>query len=132
MKKKLYYIIPFVTTPLLMLLCEFLDNMNLVSLNLYALIALCTLYSVGVGFFSPTHRKFDYLLSAIMPLSLLVFMFVVGLLDKSDLETRFHLYKAVNAAFQSTALLTYLFMAISTFLFSFQPLRNIRKWKANG
>ena len=53
-------------------------------------------------------------------------MFVVGFLDKSDLETRFHLYKAVNAAFQPIALLLYLLMAIVTFLASFKRLRNIK------
>lgn len=124
MKQKLYYAIPFAAVPLLLLLCEVLDNMNLLQMSPY--IAVLLLFSVAMGFFSTTHRTFDYLLTAIMPLSLFCCMFVGGFLDKSDLETRFHLYKAVNAAFQPIALLLYLLMAIVAFLASFKRLRNIK------
>jgi hypothetical protein len=126
MKQKLYYAIPFAAVPLLLLLCEVLDNMNLLQMSPYILGAMLLLFSVAMGFFSTTHRTFDYLLTAIMPLSLFCCMFVGGFLDKSDLETRFHLYKAVNAAFQPIALLLYLLMAIVTFLASFKRLRNIK------
>ena len=126
MKQKLYYAIPFAAVPLLLLLCEVLDNMNLLQMSPYILGAMLLLFSVAMGFFSTTRRIFDYLLTAIMPLSLFCCMFVVGFLDKSDLETRFHLYKAVNAAFQPVALLLYLLMAIVTFLASFKRLRNIK------
>ena len=126
MKQKLYYAIPFAAVPLLLLLCEVLDNMNLLQMSPYILGAVLLLFSVAMGFFSTTRRIFDYLLTAIMPLSLFCCMFVVGFLDKSDLETRFHLYKAVNTAFQPIALLLYLLMAIVTFLASFKRLRNIK------
>ena len=126
MKKKLYYVIPFVSVPLLLLLCELLNNAKLLQMSPYILGALLLLFSLAMGFFSTTHRTFDYLLTAIMPLSLFCCMFVVGFLDKSDLETRFHLYKAVNAAFQPIALLLYLLMAFVTFLASFKRLRDIK------
>ena len=126
MKKKLYYAIPFVAVPLLLLLCELFDNMNLLQMSPYILIAVLILFSLVMGFFSPTHRKFDYLLSGIMPLSLFCCLFVVGFLDKTDLETRFHLYKAVNTAFQPVALHLYFLMAIATFLASYKCLRNLK------
>lgn len=126
MKKKLYYAIPFVAVPLLLLLCEVLDNMNLLQMSPYILGAVLLLFSVAMGFFSTTHRTFDYLLTAIMPFTLFCCMFVVGFLDKSDLESRFHLYKAVNAAFQPIALQLYFLMAIATFLASFKRFRVIK------
>ena len=127
MKKKLYYTIPFVTVPLLLLICEMLDNINILQMSPYTLGAVLLLFSVAMGLFSTTHRTFDYLLTAIMPISLFCFMFVVGFLGKSDLETRFHLYKAVNSAFQPIALLLYFLMAITTFFASFKGFRNLKK-----
>ena len=131
MKKKLFYVIPFVAVPLLLLLCEVLDNMNLLQMSPYTLSAFLLLFSVMMGFFSITHRTFDYLLTAIMPISLFCFMFIAGYLDKSDLETRFHLYKAVNAALQPVALQLYFLMASVTFLVSFKPFRNIKNRSSN-
>ena len=82
------------------------------------------LLSFVMGFFSPTHRTFDYLMTAIMPFSLFGLMFIGGFLDKSDLETRFHLYKAIKTVFQPIALQLYFLMAVTTFVASFKPIRN--------
>lgn len=131
MKQKLYYVVPFAAVPLLLLLCEVLDNMKLLQMSPYILGAVLLLFSVALGIFSTTHRTFDYLLTAIMPISLFCCMFVGGFLDKSDLETRFHLYRAVNVAFQPIALLLYFLMAIVTFLASFKRFRDIRNRTSN-
>ena len=131
MKQKLYYAIPFATVPLLLLLCEVLDNMKLLQMSPYILGAVLLLFSVALGIFSTTHRTFDYLLTAIMPISLFCYMFVGGFLDKNDLETRFHLYRAVNVAFQPIALLLYFLMAIVTFLASFKRFRDIKNRTSN-
>ena len=131
MKQKLYYAIPFAAVPFLLLLCEVLDNMRLLQMSPYILGAVLLLFSVAMGFFSTSHRTFDYLLTAIMPISLFCCMFVGGFLDKSDLETRFHLYRAVNVAFQPIALLLYFLMAIVTFLASFKRFRDIKNRTSN-
>jgi hypothetical protein len=131
MKKKLYYVIPFVAIPLLLLLCEVLDNANLLQMSPYILIAVIFLFSVAMSIFSPTHRTFDYLLTAIVPLSLFCCMFVAGFLDEDDLGSRFHLYKAVKAAFQPISLQVYFLMAIVTFLASFKYFRNIKNRISN-
>ncbi len=127
MKNKLYYVIPFVAFPILLLLSVELDNIKLLQMNPYTISAVLLLFSVAMGFFSTTYRTFDYLLTIIMPISLFCCMFVGGFLDKSDLETRFHLYKAVNTAFQPIVLQLYFLMAITTFLASFKRFRNIKK-----
>lgn len=124
---KLYYAIPFVVVPLLFLLCEVLSNIKLLQMSPYILGIALLLFAGAIGFFSPTHRTFDYLLTAITPISFFCWMVVVGFLDKSDLGTRFHLYKAVSVAFQPIALQLYLFMAIVTFLTSFDRFRDIKK-----
>lgn len=126
MKKKLFYVIPFIVMPLLLLICEALDNANLFHMSPYILSAVLLLFSLTMGFFSTTPRTFDFLLSAMIPLSLFCCMFVGGFFDKTDLETRFHLYKAVNAAFQPIALQLYVAMAIAACLASFRPIRNLK------
>jgi hypothetical protein len=131
MKKKLYYVTPFVAVPLLLLLCEVLNNMNLLPMSPYILSAILLLFSGAMAFFSPSSKTFDYLLTLIMPLSLFLCMFVVGFLGESDLGTRFHLYKAVDAAFQPIALLLYFLMAIVAFLTSFKHFRDIKKRISN-
>ena len=131
MKRMLYYALPFAAVPLLLLLCEVLDNMKLLQMSPYILGAVLLLFSSTMGFFSTTRRNFDYLLTAIMPMSLFCCMFVGGFLDKSDLETRFHLYKAVDVAFQPIALILYFLMAVVTFLASFKRLRDIKNSNSN-
>lgn len=125
MKKKVFYAIPFAAVPLLLGLSEVLDNRNLVQMSPYILSALLLLFSVAMGLFSATRRTFDYLLTALVPLSLFCCMFVGGFLDKNDLETRFHLYKAVKTAFQPTVLPLYLLMAITTFVSSFRLFKTM-------
>ena len=131
MKKKLYYVTPFVAVPLLSLLCVVLDNMNLLPMSPYIVSAIFLLFSGAMAFFSPSSKTFDYLLTLIMPLSLFLCMFVVGFLGESDLGTRFHLYKAVDAAFQPITLLLYFLMAIVAFLTSFKHFRDIKKRISN-
>lgn len=126
MKKKLYYITPFVVVPLSLLLCELLDNTNLLPMSAYMLGAVLLTFSVIVGFLSPARRIFDYWITAMMPLSLFCCMFVGGFLDKDDLEARFHFHEAINAALQPVALVLYVLMATATFLASFRYFRNVR------
>ena len=110
----------------MLLLCEFLDDSNVLQMSPYILSAVVLVFSAIIGFFSATPRTFDYLLTAIMPLSLFCTMFVVGFLDKTDLETRFYLYKAVKTACQPIALQLYFLMAVVTFVASFKGFRNMK------
>ena len=105
---------PFIVVPILMMLLEVLDNAELLKMNPYILCAVLALSSAIFGFLSPSNKSMDYLLALIMPLSLFCFMFVVGFLDKDDMGGRFHIYKAVDAAFQPIVLILYFAMAIIT------------------
>ena len=107
-------------------LLELLDNTNLLTMSPYIMGAVLLLICTVFGFFSPTNKTFDYIISAIMPLSLFCLMFVVGFLDKSDLETRFHFHRAVDVAMQSPCLILYLLMATITFIASTKKIRKIQ------
>ena len=126
MKKKLYYVIPFIVVPTLMLFCELLDNAELLKMNPYILGGVLALSSAVFGFLSPSNKSMDYLLTLIMPLSFFCTMFVGGFISKSDLGSRFHIYKAVDAAFQPIALVLYFAMAIITLLASLKYFRNLK------
>ncbi len=126
MKIKLYYIIPFAVMPILMLLCEMMFKIDLPISPYIVFVVLTVIFSAIEGFFSPTHRFFDCLLAVIIPLSLFCFMFIGGFLDKTDMGTRFRLSKAIDVAFQLPLILMYIITAITTFLCSFKPLRNLK------
>ncbi len=124
MKKHFYYITPFVLVPALMLLCECLQNANVVN-NLFVFsVIILTLLSAIMGNLSPTYKNFDYLMTAIMPLSLFCLMFIGGFLDKNgDLGSRFHIERAFSCAFQIPVLIAYIIMGLMTFLSSFKNIR---------
>ncbi len=126
MKKKLYYILPFIVVPALMLFCELLDNTELLKMNPYIMGAFLLLFSALFGFLSPSDRSVDYVIAIVMPLSLFCFMFVVGFLSTDDLGTRFYLYKAVDTSFQPIALFLYVAMTIIAFVASLKVFRNLK------
>ena len=131
MKKKLYYVMPFAVVSTLMCLCELMDNLGLIPMSPFILVALMLLSSAVFGFFSSSDRLFDYLMTLITPLSLFCFMFIIGFLGKNDLSTRFHLYKAFNAAFQPIALVLYFGMATVTLLASCKYFRKLKNHSKN-
>lgn len=131
MKKKVYYVISFIGVPLLLLLCIVFDNIGIIRISPCILSSLLILFSLVIGFCSATPKTFDYLVTAIVPLSLFCSMFIIGFLSKSDLETGFHIYKAIHVAFQPGALQLYVLVSIATFLASFQFFRNIKKRFSN-
>ena len=74
MKRKLYYLMPFIVVPILMMLFEVLDNTELLKMNPYIFGGVLALSSAVFGFLSPSKKSVDYLLALIMPLSLFCFM----------------------------------------------------------
>ena len=131
MKKKLYYVMPFIIVPILMIFIELLDNVQLPKMNPYIIVGVLVLSCALFGFLSPSDKRMDYLLAMIMPLSLFCFMFVVGFLDKNDMGSRFHIYKAVNVAFQPSFLYLYFAMAIITLITSLKQFRALKNRAIN-
>ena len=124
--KRRYYVFAFGAVALLLAALELMDNVARLPVFPWLLIGGLVLVSAGAGFFSPSHQRFDLLVTVLMPLALFCCMFVAGFLDKDDLETRFHLYNASRAAFQPIAWQLYALMAVTAFAASFKPLRKVR------
>lgn len=125
MKKFFYYASPFIMIPSILLIGEYIDNLINIPLLLYLLyfIIIPVFLSCIMGILSPTHYKFDYIITGIMPMSLFCLMFIGGFLDKSDLGSRFHLDRAFKTALQPTCLIVYCCMATSAFISSYNKFR---------
>ena len=123
MKKTLYYLSPFIVVSFLAVSMELMDNIGIIKMSYIPLLIAFVVISAMIGGLSPSKNNFDYIMTARMPLSIFFTMFVAGFLDKDDLETRFNLDRAVDAAFQPFALILYLIIAIIVFLASFKKIR---------
>lgn len=120
MKRFFYYLTPFVLIPVVMIFYEYIDNTSKISMSPYICIITLIFISMIMGNLSHTQKRFDYVLSAVMPISLFCFAFIIGFLSKCDLETRFHLDKAFKTAFQHEFIVAYCCMAIFSFLCSYE------------
>ena len=129
MKKVLFYVSPFFAYLALMGIIELLRHFT--GIEGYAfvttLFSLSFLFSAAYGFFSPSKRKFDYLLTLLLPLASFLFWFLLGYFSKSDLETRYDLSIAVDVSLQPFAVLEYAIMAFTTFFFSFGEFRSVKR-----
>ncbi len=132
MKKTIYYVCPFIIIPCLCLLCEFLNKRDVLQMNPYIFFAELFIISVIIGNLSPTHRRFDYIMTIIMPLSLFISMFIGGFIDETDLGGRFYMYRAFEVAFQPLALMLYFMMGLTTFFASYKSFRIINIIKSRS
>lgn len=125
--RKLYYISPFVMVPISLLLCGYFHNIQFIEMSPCVLGAVLFLLSAVIGNLTPTDKRFDCLMAAIMPISQFVSAFVIGLWDVTEVHGRFDFGAAFQVAVQPVALLMYLVMALTAFLASFRTLRIIRR-----
>ena len=122
--KLFYYLLPFAVVPGAMILCELLDNAGIVQMSPILAGGLLLLLSALLGFCSFTEKEVDVAATVLMPLSLFVFMFLVGLLDGGDLGTRFSIDRALSSSLSPLSLTLYVLMASVTL---FASLRIFRK-----
>ena len=119
MKKTIYYLSPFIISPFLVGALSLLDGKLTGVVKICFWVILC-LYAALMGSFSSTERKFDYLMTAVMPLSLAFALFIVLLLDNGF---SFSLSHALNFEYYFAWLPMFLLTAFVTFAASFQPIR---------
>ena len=127
MKKVLYYLSPFVIIPFLAISMESIDNIGLIKLSPIIVFVVFIAVSAIIGNITPIKNKSDYVITAFMPFALFLTTFVIGFLEKDDLETRFNLDKAIEAAFQPLFLVLYVIMGLITLLASSKKIRIIKK-----
>ena len=131
MKKIIYYIVPFVVFPLLVLLINFLDSIEMQSNIWQALtLVLFFLFAALMGTLSPTKKKFDYLMTLLIPAAFLCTLFVSLYFDEGcDGLPQLSLHHALNMHYYRVWLPYVAVMTGITFITSFKPIRvsNMRK-----
>lgn len=137
MKKFLYYIMPFIVTPALMMVCSVFDNWGLLPLSIFLLAVVSIIASAVFGFFTSTNKKFDYLMTFIMPLSFFFSMYFEGLFSRGEMGIWYNIDLAQLLAYQPVAMISYPLMAIVTFIASYKGFRKfknrlIEKIKTDG
>lgn len=131
MKKTIYYIAPFAVFPLLVLLINSLDSMEMQS-NIWKPLTLVLffLFAALMGTLSPTERKFDYLMTLLIPAAFLCTLFVLLYFDEGcDGLPQLSLHHALNMHYYRVWLPYVAIMTGITFITSFKPIRvsSIRK-----
>ena len=126
MKNFLYYIMPFIVTPALMMVCSVFNRWELLNLSIFLLCAVSIIASAVFGFFSPTNKKFDYLMTFIMPLSFFFSMYIEGLFSRGEMNLWYNIDCARLLAYQPVAMLSYPLMAIVTFIASYKGFRKFK------
>jgi hypothetical protein len=107
---------------------EWMSVSELIKFNVYAFVFLLFLVSAIIGNLSPNDKKFDYLITVLVPLALFLTMFFAGFLDTEEFHSGHDFERGLKVAFQSTALIMYLVTAVAAFAASFKPIRILRKF----
>ena len=131
MKRAAYYIAPFVVFPLLVLLINFLDSIEMQS-NIWMPLTLILffLFAALMGALSPTEKTFDYLMTLLIPAAFLCTLFVSLYFDEGcDGLPQLSLHHALNMHYYRVWLPYVAIMTGITFIASFKPIRisSIRK-----
>ena len=100
----------------------------MININGYVFCGVLFIVAAIIGNLSVNDKKFDCLITALVPLALFLTMFFVGFLDTSEFHSGHDFEKGVECAFQSTVLIMYLVTATAAFAASFKPIRILRKF----
>ena len=131
MKKTAYYISPFVIVPIFFLIASLLESAEILKTIVpYFMFGTLFLFAVVIGMLSPLKAKFDYIMTAIVPLSVFFALFISLLFDDGcDGMPQFSLSHALNIEYYRSWLPIALVMMVITFVFSFKPIRQFIKSK---
>ena len=121
--KKVYYIFPFAFVPMLLLLCDLLTTFEIINISPSIFSLVLIFVGVVVGNLSVSSKKFDYIMTTLMPLSFFCWMFIIGYFTADDLETRFNFRIAFELVSYPWTLSTCSIMLLTTFVASFKPIR---------
>lgn len=101
----------------------FMNKRDVLEIYPYFFLVILFIISSMIANFTPTQKNFDFIITAILPLSMFCTMFIDGFLDETDLGGRFYIDRAFEVAFQPIALLEYLIIAVLAFISSFKLFR---------
>ena len=129
MKKAIYYVSPFVIIPIIFLITTLLESVEMLNpIAPYFVFASLFLFAVLIGTISQSKLKFDYIITAFIPLSVFLALFVSLLFDEGcDGKPQFLIDHALNMEYYKPWLPIVLSMVIVTFVASFKPIRILKK-----
>ena len=125
MKKTIYYLSPFVIIPLIFSMLTLLENAEILKFIVpYFMFAILFLFSVAIGILSPAKAKFDYIMSAAVPISCFLTLFIALFFDEGcDGTPQLSIHHALNMEYYKVWLPMALIMMVITFVASFKPIR---------
>ena len=126
MKKAIYYASPFILFPIIFGIFTLLDEIDIINSNILAvfLFVLFFVTTAFLGNLSLTNKKFDYLMTVIVPISFLLTVFVALFFDKGcDGTPQLSIDHALNMEYYKVWLPIVAVMTVITFVASFKPIR---------
>ena len=133
MKKAIYYASQFVLFSIIFGIFTLLDeidtiNPNILAVFLYVLFFVTTAF---LGNLSLTNKKFDYLMTGIVPLACFFTLFIVLFFDEGcDGTPQLSIHHALNMEYYKIWLPIVAIMMVITFVASFKSIRISKKiWK---
>ena len=129
MKKAIYYVSPFVIIPIIFLITNLLESVEMLNpIAPYFVFTSLFLFAVLIGTISQSKLKFDYIITAFIPFSVFLALFVSLLFDEGcDGTPQFSLSHALNIEYYRIWLPIAIIMMVVTFAFSFKPIRKFIK-----
>lgn len=125
------YFSPLVITPIIFLIATLLENAEASEpIVPFVLFPALLLLAVAVGILSPLKTRFDYIMTALVPISVFFSLFICLFFDEGCGGTaQLSFNHALNIEYYRSWLPMTLVMTIITFVFSFNPIRNFIKNK---
>ena len=126
MKKIIYYASPFVIFPSVFVLFILIDRVEAIDSQILSLIlnSLLLIACAIIGTLSPSQKRFDYVMTSIVPISFVCSLFISLLFDEGcDGSTRLSISHALNGEYYLIWLPIIIIMTAITFVASFRPYR---------
>lgn len=130
MKKIIYYGSPVVLFSIIFWGLTLLDEIDIISSSILAVFSCVILFVTAafLGNLSLTNKKFDYLMTVIIPSSFLLTLFIALLFDKGcDGTPQLSISHALNLEYYKIWLPIVAIMTVITFIASFKPIRISKK-----
>jgi hypothetical protein len=130
MKKIIYYGSPVVLFSIIFWGLTLLDEIDIISSSILAVFSCVILFVTAafLGNLSLTNKKFDYLMTVIIPSSFLLTLFIALLFDKGcDGTPQLSISHALNLEYYKIWLPIVAIMTVITFVASFKPIRISKK-----
>ena len=130
MKKAIYYASPFILFPIIFGIFTLLDEIDIINSNILAVFLFVIFFvtTAFLGNLSLTNKKFDYLMTGIVPLAGFFALFIALFFDEGcDGTPQLSIHHALNMEYYKIWLPIVAIMTVITFVASFKPIRISKK-----